>query len=119
MSRVKSARCEIVPYAGHPGSPGQRIIVKRSQVGHKFWQMGGACLDENTHAVTSASKWCRDYTITHKRCQPNVTHFEYRAEELCGILTSLNLGSRQGHLVRVDLVRHLMTSDRAGETQGK
>lgn len=25
-----------------------------------------------------ASKWCRDYTITHKRCQPNVTHFEYR-----------------------------------------
>ncbi|KAK4107145.1 hypothetical protein N656DRAFT_558914 [Canariomyces notabilis] len=31
-----------------------------------------------------ASKWCRDYTITHKRCQPNVTHFEYRAEELCG-----------------------------------
>jgi hypothetical protein len=53
-----------------------------------------------------ASKWCRDYTITHKRCQPNVTHFEYRygaepkstsylsqlltffdfrAEELCGM----------------------------------
>ncbi|KAK0736781.1 hypothetical protein B0T21DRAFT_411926 [Apiosordaria backusii] len=31
-----------------------------------------------------ASKWCRDYTLTHKRCQPNVTHFEYRAEELCG-----------------------------------
>lgn len=25
-----------------------------------------------------ASKWCKDYTITHKRCQPNVTHFEYR-----------------------------------------
>jgi len=31
-----------------------------------------------------ASKWCRDYAITHKRCQPNVTHFDYRAEELCG-----------------------------------
>ena len=31
-----------------------------------------------------ASKWCREYTTTHKRCQPNVTHFEYRAEELCG-----------------------------------
>jgi hypothetical protein len=25
-----------------------------------------------------ASKWCKDYTLTHKRCQPNVTHFEYR-----------------------------------------
>ncbi|KAK3386062.1 hypothetical protein B0H63DRAFT_494735 [Podospora didyma] len=25
-----------------------------------------------------ASKWCKDYTMTHKRCQPNVTHFEYR-----------------------------------------
>lgn len=25
-----------------------------------------------------ASRWCRDYTLTHKRCQPNVTHFEYR-----------------------------------------
>ena len=32
-----------------------------------------------------ASKWCREYTTTHKRCQPNVTHFEYRAEELCGM----------------------------------
>ncbi|KAM7191151.1 hypothetical protein V8F33_009022, partial [Rhypophila sp. PSN 637] len=31
-----------------------------------------------------ASKWCRDYTITHKRCQPNVTGFEYRGEEQCG-----------------------------------
>ncbi|KAK0702676.1 hypothetical protein B0H67DRAFT_499756, partial [Lasiosphaeris hirsuta] len=33
-----------------------------------------------------ASKWCENYTLTHKRCrQPNVTHFEYsRAEELCG-----------------------------------
>ncbi|KAK3348590.1 hypothetical protein B0T25DRAFT_226104 [Lasiosphaeria hispida] len=31
-----------------------------------------------------ASKWCRDYTLTHKRCQPNVTHFEFRSEELCG-----------------------------------
>ncbi|KAM7190857.1 hypothetical protein V8F20_009541 [Naviculisporaceae sp. PSN 640] len=31
-----------------------------------------------------ASKWCRDYTITHKRCQPNVTSFEYRGEEQCG-----------------------------------
>ncbi|KAH6853209.1 hypothetical protein B0I37DRAFT_303947, partial [Chaetomium sp. MPI-CAGE-AT-0009] len=31
-----------------------------------------------------ASKWCRDYTITYKRCQPNVTHLEYRVEELCG-----------------------------------
>ncbi|KAB5511141.1 hypothetical protein GE09DRAFT_1165685 [Coniochaeta sp. 2T2.1] len=25
-----------------------------------------------------ASRWCRDYTLTHKRCQPNVNHFEYR-----------------------------------------
>ena len=33
-----------------------------------------------------ASQWCLEYIITHKRCQPNVTHFEYRAEELCGML---------------------------------
>ncbi len=38
-----------------------------------------------------ASKWCREYTTTHKRCQPNVTHFEYRAEELCGESHSPNL----------------------------
>ncbi|KAK0633969.1 hypothetical protein B0T14DRAFT_416283 [Immersiella caudata] len=25
-----------------------------------------------------ANKWCPDYTKTHKRCKPNVTHFEYR-----------------------------------------
>ncbi|KAK3695829.1 hypothetical protein B0T22DRAFT_497678 [Podospora appendiculata] len=31
-----------------------------------------------------ASKWCREYTITHKRCQPNVTHSEYRSEDECG-----------------------------------
>lgn len=37
-----------------------------------------------------ASKWCRDYTITHKRCQPNVTHFEYRAEELCGMFAPVS-----------------------------
>lgn len=30
-----------------------------------------------------AALWCRDYTRTHRRCQPNVTHFEYRADELC------------------------------------
>ncbi|KAK3360770.1 hypothetical protein B0T25DRAFT_133571 [Lasiosphaeria hispida] len=30
-----------------------------------------------------ASKWCRDYTLTYKRCQPNI-HFEFRAEEICG-----------------------------------
>ncbi|KAK3336982.1 hypothetical protein B0T19DRAFT_349083, partial [Cercophora scortea] len=30
-----------------------------------------------------ASKWCREYAITHKRCQPNVTDFEDRAE-VCG-----------------------------------
>lgn len=32
-----------------------------------------------------ASKWCKDYTITHKRCQPNITHFEYRDDERCGM----------------------------------
>ncbi|KAK4119944.1 hypothetical protein N657DRAFT_580798 [Parathielavia appendiculata] len=31
-----------------------------------------------------ASKWCRDYTTTHKRCQPNIAYFEDKAEELCG-----------------------------------
>jgi hypothetical protein len=23
-----------------------------------------------------ASKWCIDYTMTHKRCPPQVTHYE-------------------------------------------
>lgn len=32
-----------------------------------------------------ASKWCRDYTMTHKRCEPNVTHFEYKSKEPCGM----------------------------------
>ncbi|KAK4161693.1 hypothetical protein QBC43DRAFT_217017 [Cladorrhinum sp. PSN259] len=31
-----------------------------------------------------ASKWCPTYQITHVRCEPNVNHFEYRREELCG-----------------------------------
>ncbi|KAK0738029.1 hypothetical protein B0T18DRAFT_440926 [Schizothecium vesticola] len=31
-----------------------------------------------------ASKWCRDYTMTHKRCEPNVTHFEFKSKEPCG-----------------------------------
>ncbi|KAK0715401.1 hypothetical protein B0H67DRAFT_489250, partial [Lasiosphaeris hirsuta] len=29
------------------------------------------------------SKWYREYILTYKRCQPNVTYFEFRAEELC------------------------------------
>ncbi|KAK3364335.1 hypothetical protein B0T25DRAFT_61273 [Lasiosphaeria hispida] len=29
------------------------------------------------------SEWCKVYTTTHKRCRPNVTHFDHR-EELCG-----------------------------------
>lgn len=24
-----------------------------------------------------ASKWCRIYTITHRRCPPNITHYEW------------------------------------------
>ncbi|KAK3687911.1 hypothetical protein B0T22DRAFT_141069 [Podospora appendiculata] len=31
-----------------------------------------------------ASQWCREYRTTHKRCEPNVTHFKYRGEERCG-----------------------------------
>ncbi|KAB5511402.1 hypothetical protein GE09DRAFT_1015044 [Coniochaeta sp. 2T2.1] len=31
-----------------------------------------------------ASHWCRDYTLTHKRSQPNVNRFENRNDELCG-----------------------------------
>ncbi|KAK3934099.1 hypothetical protein QBC46DRAFT_274461, partial [Diplogelasinospora grovesii] len=31
-----------------------------------------------------ASEWCREYCTTHKRCEPNVTHFEHRDEEVCG-----------------------------------
>jgi len=31
-----------------------------------------------------ASRWCRDYTLTHRRCEPNVNHFEYRAGQPCG-----------------------------------
>ncbi|KAK4117412.1 hypothetical protein N656DRAFT_699712 [Canariomyces notabilis] len=35
------------------------------------------------HIRWIAARWCRQYTITHKRCPPNITHFEYR-HELCG-----------------------------------
>ncbi|KAK3290307.1 uncharacterized protein B0H64DRAFT_447371 [Chaetomium fimeti] len=31
-----------------------------------------------------ASRWCDVYTITHKRCKPDITHFEYVAMLLCG-----------------------------------
>ncbi|KAK3394973.1 hypothetical protein B0H63DRAFT_499225 [Podospora didyma] len=31
-----------------------------------------------------ASKWCPSYRITHRRCQPDVTHFEYRADDVVG-----------------------------------
>ncbi|KXX82359.1 hypothetical protein MMYC01_201307 [Madurella mycetomatis] len=30
-----------------------------------------------------ASRWCQAYAVTHKRCTPNVTHFEYKPV-LCG-----------------------------------
>ncbi|KAK0730867.1 hypothetical protein B0H67DRAFT_528076 [Lasiosphaeris hirsuta] len=37
------------------------------------------------HFRWMASKWCHEYTLTrNKRCQPDVTEFEYRVEELCG-----------------------------------
>lgn len=30
------------------------------------------------HMRWIASRWCREYTITHKRCKPNVAHFEQK-----------------------------------------
>ncbi|KAK0667798.1 hypothetical protein QBC41DRAFT_132481 [Cercophora samala] len=30
-----------------------------------------------------ASKWCRDYTATHIRCNPNILYFE-TVDVLCG-----------------------------------
>ncbi|KAK4040397.1 hypothetical protein C8A01DRAFT_15732 [Parachaetomium inaequale] len=31
-----------------------------------------------------ASTWCDVYTMTHKRCPPDITLFEYAAKLLCG-----------------------------------
>ncbi|KAK4451311.1 hypothetical protein QBC34DRAFT_59683 [Podospora aff. communis PSN243] len=31
-----------------------------------------------------ASRWCLEYSLTHKRCKPNVTHFEFRDDSICG-----------------------------------
>ncbi|KAJ4298371.1 hypothetical protein N0V88_003401 [Collariella sp. IMI 366227] len=36
-----------------------------------------------------ASKWCRIYTITHKRCPPNITHYEC-VLNMCGNCKSKN-----------------------------
>lgn len=32
-----------------------------------------------------AARWCNLYKISHRRCHPDVTHFEFRQHEICGI----------------------------------
>ncbi|OAA57969.1 hypothetical protein SPI_06854 [Niveomyces insectorum RCEF 264] len=36
------------------------------------------------HFKFIAARWCNVYKRTHRRCQPDITHFEYRADEICG-----------------------------------
>ncbi|EFW99004.1 hypothetical protein CMQ_4856 [Grosmannia clavigera kw1407] len=36
------------------------------------------------HFKFIAARWCNLYKRTHRRCQPDITHFEYRANEICG-----------------------------------
>ncbi|KAL2022972.1 hypothetical protein VTK56DRAFT_4187 [Thermocarpiscus australiensis] len=45
----------------------------------KFIQREYAC----NHLRWIASQWCRDYTMTHKRCPPEVAFFEY-VRDMCG-----------------------------------
>ncbi|KAL2255799.1 hypothetical protein VTK26DRAFT_2690 [Humicola hyalothermophila] len=33
-----------------------------------------------THYRYIASRWCESYTITHKRCPPDVRHYEHVGE---------------------------------------
>ena len=44
------------------------------------------------HYKFIAAEWCQAYAQTHRRCAPNVTHFEYRYAVL-PILPSLDLPS--------------------------
>ncbi|KAK4186329.1 hypothetical protein QBC35DRAFT_387461 [Podospora australis] len=39
--------------------------------------------DSCGHFRFIASKWCKDYTISQRRCEPNMAHFE-SVEALCG-----------------------------------
>ncbi|AEO61161.1 hypothetical protein MYCTH_2084107 [Thermothelomyces thermophilus ATCC 42464] len=36
------------------------------------------------HQRFIASEWCDVYTMTHKRCPPEITHYEYVPQLLCG-----------------------------------
>lgn len=36
------------------------------------------------HFKFIAARWCNLYKRTHRRCQPDIAHFEYRADEICG-----------------------------------
>ncbi|KAK3951202.1 hypothetical protein QBC32DRAFT_167917 [Pseudoneurospora amorphoporcata] len=49
-----------------------------------------------------ASSWCREYTITHKRCTPNVAHFEHKDID-CGECKSRKRGAVPWeHMIRRD-----------------
>ena len=35
------------------------------------------------HFKFIAARWCNLYRRTHRRCPPEVAHFEFRANEIC------------------------------------
>ncbi|ERT03421.1 uncharacterized protein SPSK_09825 [Sporothrix schenckii 1099-18] len=51
------------------------------------------------HFKFIAARWCNLYKRTHRRCQPDIAHFEYRADEICGQCRPQEVPAWQ-HLIR-------------------
>ncbi|CAK7234627.1 hypothetical protein SCUCBS95973_008998 [Sporothrix curviconia] len=51
------------------------------------------------HFKFIAARWCNLYRRTHRRCPPEIAHFEYRTNEICGQCRPQEVPAWQ-HLVR-------------------
>ncbi|KAK1758083.1 hypothetical protein QBC47DRAFT_132831 [Echria macrotheca] len=56
-------------------SPSSQLAVKMCVYTQREYECG--------HFRWIASVWCLDYSLTHKKCQPEVHFFEYR-DQVCG-----------------------------------
>ncbi|CAK7202886.1 hypothetical protein SEUCBS139899_005613 [Sporothrix eucalyptigena] len=53
------------------------------------------------HFKFIAARWCNLYKRTHRRCPPEIAHFEFRADEICGQCRPQEVPAWQ-HLIRTN-----------------
>ncbi|CAK7231407.1 hypothetical protein SBRCBS47491_007920 [Sporothrix bragantina] len=53
------------------------------------------------HFKFIAARWCNLYKRTHRRCPPEIAHFEFRANEICGQCRPQEVPAWQ-HLIRTN-----------------